>query len=423
MRDELTSREKRRRRRIKNQIFAYITLVFFCIVALAGVYYGYKGIVRYIKNYNEKVNDAIAEAESSITDEIENEQQSIENDNVSDSSSNINEPSPIDELVQSLLKDMTLEEKVAGMFIVSPESITGVTTAIQAGEGTKKAITENPVGGIIYNEKNFKSDEQFLEMLTNTKTFSKYPLFMAVTKECGEDTKFGVPVTKKASELHDTDSVKQTYAMISEKLASYGVNMNFAPVAEISAEDGDAQLQGRVFGCDAATSAPLVNAAVQAIQEKEVSAVLKKFPGAGTNAKSLEELKNSEFLIYEMAIQNGADCIMVSHIAANGVTGDDTPSSLSSAIITDVLRNTLGFNGIVITDSLNDSAITGRYSDAEAAVAAVKAGADIILEPSDYKAAYEGVLKAVSEGTISKERIDESLYRIYRVKYKNALNQ
>ena len=422
MRDELTSREKRRRRRIRNQILAYITLVVLAVVALAGGYYSYKGIVRYVKNYNEKVSDAIAEAESSIADELESEQQSMDAGNVSNESADGNEVNPLDELVQTLLQDMTLEEKVAGMFMVSPESITGVTTAIQAGEGTKKAITENPVGGIIYSEKNFKSDEQFLEMLTNTKTFSKYPLFMAVSKECGEDTKFGVSITKKASELSDTDSVKQTYAMISEKLASYGVNMNFAPVAEVSADDGDAKLQGRVFGSDAATSAPLVNAAVQAMQEKEVSAVLKKFPGTGTNAKSLEELKNSEFLIYEMAIQNGADCIMVSHIAANGVTGDDTPSSLSSAIITDVLRNTLGFKGIVITDSLNDSAITGKYSDAEAAVAAIKAGADIILEPSDYKAAYEGVLKAVSEGAISKERIDESLYRIYSVKYKNSLN-
>ena len=189
------------------------------------------------------------------------------------------------------------------------------------------------------------------------------------------------------------------------------------------AEDGDASLQGRTFGSDATAAAPLVNAAVQTMQEAEVSAVLQKFPGTSVGTKTLEELKNSEFLVYDMAIKNGAECIMVSHTKASGVTGDDTPASLSSVMISDVLRNTLGFNGVVITDYLNDSAITGSYSSADAAVAAIQAGADVLLEPADYQEAYEGVLNAIADGTITEERIRESIYRIYRVKYQNALNE
>lgn len=428
MKNETTSREKRRRRRIRNQILAYITLIVIIVLVVAAGYLGVRGIISYVKGYNDKVNRVIEEAESSVAAELASENAAYEQDTSTDSSAGgdasaaIGED-PLDELIESLINDMTTEEMVAGMFMVSPESLTGVGTAVQAGDGTKTAITEKPVGGIVYSTKNFKSSEQFTEMITNTKGFSKYPIFTAVKAECGDSTGFGIDATSKASELTDTDSVKTAYGTIAAKLAAYGVNMNMAPVAEIVAEDGDASLQGRTFGSDAAAAAPLVNSAVQAMQETEVSAVLQKFPGTSVGTKTLEELKNSEFLVYDMAIKNGAECILVSHTKASGVTGDDTPCSLSSMMINDVLRNTLGFKGVVITDYLNDSAITGSYSSAEAAVAAIQAGADVLLEPADYQEAYEGVLQAIADGTITEERIHESIYRIYRVKYKNALKE
>ena len=139
--------------------------------------------------------------------------------------------------------------------------------------------------------------------------------------------------------------------------------------------------------------------------------------------KSLEELRNSEFLTYQMAIDNGVDCIMVSHATAPEITGDETPCSLSNVIIQDVLRTTLGYEGVVMTDMLNDKNITTKYSEAEAAVAAVVAGADILCMPNDYFKAYEGIMKAIEEGTITEERIQESLVRIYRLKYKHALDE
>lgn len=428
MKNETTSREKRRRRRIRNQILAYITLIVIIVLVVAAGYLGVKGIISYVKGYNDKVNRVIEEAESSVAAELASENAAYEQDTSTDSSAGgdasaaIGED-PLDELIESLINDMTTEEMVAGMFMVSPESLTGVGTAVQAGDGTKTAITEKPVGGIIYSAKNFKSSEQFAEMITNTKGFSKYPIFAAVKAECGDSTGFGIDATSKASELTDTDSVKTAYGTIAAKLAAYGVNMNMAPVAEIVAEDGDASLQGRTFGSDAAAAAPLVNSAVQAMQETEVSAVLQKFPSTSVGTKTLEELKNSEFLVYDMAIKNGVECILVSHTKASGVTGDDTPCSLSSMMINDVLRNKLGFKGVVITDYLNDSAITGSYSSSEAAVAAIQAGADVLLEPADYQEAYEGVLQAIADGTITEERIHESIYRIYRVKYKNALKE
>jgi len=424
MKDEKTSRQERRRRRLRNQICAYLILIIIIVLVLAAGYFGVKGVIHYVNDYNEKVNRVIEEAESSAAAEQASEPYNAEGSSniaaVNEGYSSPPEDDPLNALIESLLANMTTEEMVAGMFIVTPEAITGVGTAVQAGEGTKTAITQNPVGGLVYAPKNFQSSQQFTTMLTNTKSYAKYPVFTMVHAECGS-ADFGLDATAKAIELTDPDSVRQAYGTIASGLASYGINMNLAPVAEVVSEEGDASLQGRTFGSDASAAAPLVEAAVQAMQETQVSAVLQKFPGASADSKSLEELKNNEFVIYDTAIRNGVDCIMVSNIPANSITGDDTPSSLSSVMINDVLRNTLGFQGVVMTDYLDDSTITDNYSSAEAAVAAIQAGADILLSPENYQEAYEGVLQAVADGTITQERIHSAIYRIYRVKYKNAI--
>ncbi len=389
---------------------------------ITGGYFGVKKVVGYLEDYNQKVSDAMAEAESNPENEPESDAfQEEPSEPYSEPEPVQNEPDPLDELVEGYLQNMTLEQMVAGMFVVSPEAITGVKAAVKAGAGTETALRKYPVGGLIYSKKNYKSEEQFRTMLANTNAYAGYPLFLAVARECGGSTEFGIEATADAAALTDVASVQETYSMIADKLAGYGINMNLAPVAEVVSEDGDAAFRARVFGSDAATVAPLVSAAVQAMQTADVSAVLQKFPGTGAETKSIEELNNSEFIIYNVAIQSGVDCIMVSHVSAQGVTGADIPSSLSATMITEVLRNTMGFQGVVITDWLNDSAITERYSSADAAVMAINAGADILLEPEDYQEAYEGVLQAVQDGTITQERIQESLRRIYRLKYKYVL--
>ncbi len=138
---------------------------------------------------------------------------------------------------------------------------------------------------------------------------------------------------------------------------------------------------------------------------QQVSAVLKHFPGHGATTedshngaaivnRSLDELRNAEFLPFEAGIQAGADFVMVGHLQVPQVIPDDTPASLSSVMITDILRNELGFDGIVITDSLSMGAVTDYYTPAEAAVMCIQAGGDIILMPQDFKQAYQGVLDA-----------------------------
>ena len=432
MKKQLSDREIRRRRRIRSQCMAYTVLLLLLILIGVGVYFGMGFVSEQVMNYQEKVDDAMEEAQSRVEEaasesvsesmavmeetqsvEAESDIQTVPEDMVD----------PLDELVDALLADMPIEDKVAGLFVVSPEAITGVGTAIQAGNSTKQALEANPVGGLIYQDKNIKSDEQFLEMLTNTRSFSKYPLFLAVSKEAGAYQ------TPRASELADMTAASDAYTTIAQKLQTYGINMNLAPVADIVSENGNSDLQGRTFGSDASAATTRVNAAIQVLDEHDISAVLLTFPGEGSIdsnkniTKSLEEFKNSEFITYQAAITAGVDCVMVSSLTASSLTGDDTPCTLSSVVITQTLREQLGFQGVVVTDFLNEATITSRYSSAEAAIKALEAGADVLLEPKNYQEAYQAVLDAVNNGTISQERIDESLHRIYRVKYQDALEE
>lgn len=423
MKEEITSREKRRRRRIRNQILAYLLLAVLIVLAAVGILYGAGAVKKYLIDYNDKVNEAIEAAESGVSTQEETES-SDELSTESDTSYTVyaGDDEALREMVDSMIKELTLEEKVAGLFVVTPESITGVGTAVKAGDGTKKALEENPVGGLVYSASNYKDDEQFRTMLANTRIYSKYALFLAVSKECGDNKDFGMEKTPGASEITDEAGAHEAYASISARLADFGINLNLAPVAGVVSQEDTSGLKGRTFGSDALAAAPLVSAAVRAMQENEVSAVLQKFPSEGSAAKSLEELRNSELVIYSMAVNNGADAIMVSNEKASAIAGDDVPASLSHDIVTGILRNELGFDGVIFSDSLDDKRITSDYSESQAAVAAIQAGVDVLFRPADYRKAYEGVLAAVADSTISEERIDESVRRIYMLKYKHALD-
>ena len=163
------------------------------------------------------------------------------------------------------------------------------------------------------------------------------------------------------------------------------------------------------------------------MKDQGIQPVYKHFPGHGATLgdthdgfsyteKTLDQLLEAELVPFANAVKNGESCIMAAHIAAPGVTGDETPASLSHALITGVLREKLGFDGVVVTDALNMGAIQNLYSSGEAAVAAVEAGADLLLMPADFNAAYEAVLAAVKDGTITQERLDLSVRRIGRMK-------
>ena len=346
----------------------------------------------------------------------------------------------LEEIVNNCISVMPLEDKVAGLFIISPEALTGYTTVLQAGDATQEALNKYAVGGLIYFSQNIEDKEQLSQMLSNTVAMSKYPMFLGVDEEGGSVSRVANSAIEVAQvgdmltigETGDTTAAYEAGITIGSYLKDLGFNLDFAPVADVVADSGSSPLKKRSFGAEPSLCADMVSNVVDGIQGTSVSACLKHFPGIGDSkedmhegkvetTKTLDEMKNSDFIPFQAGIESGVDLIMVSHITASGVDTEGTPSSLSKIMITDVLRTDLGFEGVVITDALDMRAISDYYTSEEAAVKAILAGADMLLMPEDFEAAYDGLLAAVQDGRISEERIDESLRRIYKIKYADKL--
>jgi len=326
------------------------------------------------------------------------------------------------------------------LFIISPEQLTGVDRAVKAGDGTKEALEKFPVGGLVYFKQNIQSKEQITEMLANTVSMSKYPIFLAVDEE--GDSVARVADTLKLDKVDsaaeigaagDSNNAYETYKKIGSYLCEYGFNLNFAPVADVLTNPDNDTLAKRSFGEDAEVVSSMVAASVKGLEETGVTACMKHFPGQGNadgdthdgltaTDRTLEEIRATELQPFAAGMEAGAQMIMVGHIAVPSITEDNTPASLSKKVITDILREEMGYNGVVITDALNMSSITEYYDPAQAAIMALKAGADMILMPEDFETAYEGVLAAVQDGTISEARINDSLKRVYRIKYKSTID-
>lgn len=364
------------------------------------------------------------------------------------------------EAIKAIIDKMTLEQKAAQLFVVSPETLTGVDSVQYAGDMTYQALQDYPVGGIVFAKDNIDSSSQFGTMTDNLQSYSEdisgLPLFLAAAEEGGsasvlgnndnldeyyensysdDDSDYssssansvhsGAPSMSEIGRKNDSTNAYEAGKSIGSLMSAYGLNLDLAPVADVLSGNSTG-IGDRTFGTDAQTVSNMALEVIRGIQEEDVNAAMKYFPGYGAASSnmsgfpvinsSLDELKKKEFLPYSNAIAQGLDFVMVGHISVPNVTGDDTPASLSEKMISEVLRQDLGFKGIVITDYLNDRTIVKNYSAADAAVKAIQAGADLLLEPDDLDAAYEGVLKAVKKGDITEDRLDESIYRILRVK-------
>lgn len=344
---------------------------------------------------------------------------------------------------EDILKEMTLEEKVYQMLFVTPESVTGYGQVIAAGDATREALAKYPVGGIVYFASNLQNRDQVREMLGNTQSYSKIPLFLGVDEEGGrvarlsENAALGVealPSMREIGDAGDTDAAYNVGKKLAERLTAFGFNLDFAPVADVLIHSDNTEIGDRAFGSDVETVAKMVPEVVSGLQGNGVSAVLKHFPGHGSaltdshtgyseSLRSYEQLQSEEFVAFKTGIDVGANFVMVSHVSLVNVIEDGTPSSLSKTVITQWLREELGFQGVVITDSLQMGVITDNYTTAEAAVLAVQAGADMLLMPANVPAAAEAVVAAVQKGEISEERIDESVGRILTCKERMGILQ
>ena len=330
---------------------------------------------------------------------------------------------------------MSLHEKVCQLFIVTPESLTNWENYSVGGQMTKGALKDYPVGGIIYFAFNIESAPAVTQMISNTKQYAEDqgmpPLFYAVDEEGGAVARCAQKAGTTRFEpmynyrLGGVDTARDNAKVIATDIASLGFNLDFAPVADTWSNPNNKVIGTRAYSSDFKETATLIPAAVNGFHDGGVYCSLKHFPGHGDTLgdshygsvyteKKLDELKEAEYLAFESGISAGADMVMVGHITMNGV--DKQPASISHQMITDELRGRLGFDKVIITDSLSMRAVSDTYASGELCVKVLEAGGDMLLMPADFRAAVSGVENAVKEGRLTEERIDESVRRILELK-------
>ena len=346
---------------------------------------------------------------------------------------------PEEQSVQDMLGGMTLEEKLCQLFFVTPEALSGGTAVCEADEALYAGLAAYPVGGVILFGDNIAGREQVTALLSGMQGASRIPLLLGVDEEGGLVSRLsGAGITQRYDPMAvygaegATDRVEEIGGELAAALRSVGFTVDFAPVADIVTNPNNTEIGSRSFSSDPAVASEMVRAMVRGLQNGGCGACLKHFPGMGStetdshygtsiSPRTLDELRQSELLPFAAGIDEGVGMVMVSHMSLPNALGDDTPCDLSPEIVTGLLREELGFNDVVITDSHAMASISARYGAGEAALLAIQAGCDIVLMPSDLDAAVTALLHAVNNGELTEARIDESVTRILTLKYRCGL--
>ncbi len=351
----------------------------------------------------------------------------------------------VEEKAREILDLMTTEEKINQLFFVTPESLTGEKDVTCADEAFGNALSVHPVGGIIFFSSNITGKEQLREMLGNADGYGRevcpVPLFLGVDEEGGTVARLSgnesldipaIPDMKIIGERGRADDAYEAGETIGSYLHEYGFNVDFAPVADVITEPENVVVRDRSFGSDPYVVSEMAVRLSEGLEDKGIISCFKHFPGHGATKddshegfafahRTLEELEQRELIPFENAVKSGADFIMVGHISLPEITGDNTPASVSPTIIRDILRNRIGYDGIVITDSLSMKALTEFCGSEEAALKAFEAGADMLLMPKDLDTAYDSILSAFERGDITEERLDSSVLRIIKLKLEKGI--
>lgn len=329
--------------------------------------------------------------------------------------------------LEELVSHMTLEEKVGQMFFVRADASFDQTTF----------DTYHPGGILLFGQDvEYKTVSQLQDYIDTFQRYSTYPLFIGIDEEGGTVTRvshnsnlveepFESP--RNLYEQGGFEAVIEDSHKKSSLLKSFGINVNFAPVVDYSVDYGDFMYQ-RAFGNNIDETCEFAEKIVSAMKEEQMGCVLKHFPGYGNNGdthtniitdyREYDIFVEQDFLPFQSGIEAGADSVLVSHNIV--VSMDEAyPASLSENVHR-ILREDLGFEGVIITDDLVMSGVADFVSADAAAVQAVKAGNDMMIV-SDYATQYDAVIAAVQNGELDIQKIDESVIRILRWKYNLGL--
>ncbi len=349
--------------------------------------------------------------------------------------------------VEAMLKKMTLREKVGQMFFVRVESLDPSiewTTYDDLANLKNQEITmkmrkvnhDYPVGGIILYAWNIEDETQLASIIKQVRSLNGSPL-LCIDEEGGRVSRiannpnFHVKKYESMAAIGATGDPKNAYECgntIGTYLKRYDFDIDFAPVADVNTNPDNIIIGPRAFSDDPAVAAPMVTNYLQGLKDAGITGCIKHFPGHGDTTndthsgyvqslKTWDEMNQCEMVTFRAGIQWGCQLIMTAHIAVPNVTGTNIPSTLSPVVLQDKLRGELGYQNIIITDGMEMGAITKHYTSGEAAVGSIKAGVDIVLGPRDFTEAFDAVIAAVNNGTLSEERINQSVRRILTLRY------
>lgn len=348
----------------------------------------------------------------------------------------------IEDEAERLLENMTLNEKIGQLFVIEVDKLDSQgNNVVNYKDNMANILNKYNVGGVIYFSENIVSREQVINLNKSLQENSKTKLFISVDEEGGTVSRIAnnkaMGTTKFSSmrSIGDTGDENKAYEVgntIGKEISALGFNLDFAPDADILTTSKNTEIGTRSFGENADIVSKMSSQVVKGLQDNNVSATLKHFPGHGNSEsnshdtytytnQTLEQMRNLELIPFKKGIEEGVDFILVSHISVPNVTGNKVPSSLNKTIISDVLRNELGFKNIVITDALNMKAVSDYYEEDKVCIDAINAGADMLLMVPDLDKAYNSVVTACQNGEITEERINESVKRILKIKLKRSV--
>ncbi|MFL0246030.1 beta-N-acetylhexosaminidase [Candidatus Clostridium stratigraminis] len=338
--------------------------------------------------------------------------------------------------IEEQISKMSLLEKVGQLVIAGIDGYTN-------DEHSSELIEKYKVGGFILLGQNIKDANQALALINSLKSSNsknKIPLFLGIDEEGGRITRMPaefskLPTNKAIGQKNNGDLSYNIGGILGEELTAFGLNLDFAPVLDINSNPQNPIIGDRSFGSKADLVSTLGISTMKGIQAKNIASAVKHFPGHGDTSvdshiglpvvnNDLNRLKSFELLPFSSAVKNGADMVMVAHILLPKIDKEN-PASFSKTIITDVLRDYLNYDGVVITDDMTMGAIVKNYNIGEAAVKSLLAGTDIILVCHDFDKETEvlnAITKAVENKVISEKSIDEKLTRVLKLKKKYNIN-
>ena len=334
--------------------------------------------------------------------------------------------------IDTIIASMTLHEKICQMIIVTPSVLTG-QAKVTSADSMYTVLQDYPVGGMIFDKSNIINSAQLSGMISGAQSCMTIPMIMTLDEEGGRVTRLmGTVGTTQIGPMYSYHELgPETAAFnamtIGNDIRRFGFNMDLAPVADVWSNPANTVIGDRAYSTDFDEAATLVSAAVSGFHMSGVACCIKHFPGHGDTSadshygsvyvyKTLDEIRANEFKPFISGIGAGADAVMVGHLIV--ADQGNVPALFSYPLLTGVLRNELGFNGVIMSDSLQMKAMTDYYGAGDIPVMAVAAGCDVLLMPTDLEITVSSLENAVLSGVISEERINQSVRRILILKKK-----